>query len=62
MKRLGMFSGKIYDENEVSGMNECGECLTESQAEDSEYINKMKAENLAKCGGCHGCPMAEVML
>lgn len=62
MKRLGMFSGKIYEDHEVSGMNECGLCITDNQAEDSEYINKMKIENLAKCGGCFSCPVAETML
>ena len=28
MKRLGKFTGKIYEENEVKNMGECGVCIT----------------------------------
>lgn len=62
MKRLGLFSGRIYEEDEVKDMKECGMCITNEQAEDSNYIERIKDENLVKCGGCFGCPMAEIML
>jgi hypothetical protein len=62
MKRLGLFSGKIYEEDEVKGMNECGLCITDEQEHNTEFIEKTKVENLVKCGGCFGCPMASMML
>ncbi|WP_099467785.1 hypothetical protein [Konateibacter massiliensis] len=61
MKRLGMFSGKIYSEEDKT-MNECSLCITEKQANDNEYISKKKEENLSKCGGCFGCPMSNMMI
>lgn len=62
MKRLGMFSGKIYSEDEVNDMYECGFCITDQQASDDTFIEKTKEANLVKCGGCFGCPMAEILL
>lgn len=29
MKRLGKFSGKVYEESEVASMTECGVCITD---------------------------------
>ena len=34
MKRLGKFTGKIYEENEVKNIGECGICITDEQAEE----------------------------
>ena len=38
MKRFGSFSGRIYEDNEVDKMQECGVCITDEQANDSDYI------------------------
>ena len=62
MKRLGLFSGKIYNEDEVKTMNECGLCMTDEQAHNTEFIEKMRDENLDKCINCFGCLMANMML
>ena len=34
MKRLGKLTEKIYEENEVKNMGECGVCITDEQAEE----------------------------
>ena len=36
MKRLGKYSGRIYEENEVHTMKECGVCITDEEAKDAE--------------------------
>lgn len=32
MKRLGKYSGRIYEENEVHTMKECGVCITDERS------------------------------
>lgn len=56
MKRLGKFTGKIYEESEVKSMNECGICISDEQAKDEDYIQKMHLNNLLVCCGCFNCP------
>ena len=31
-KRLGKLTGKIYEENQIHDMKECGVCITDEQA------------------------------
>lgn len=51
MKRIGFFTGKIYDENhDVSKIGEC--CLMFS--EDSCSIDHKELKK--RCDGCHCCP------
>ena len=57
MKRLGKFSGNIYDRDEVSTMKECGIMITDEQAKDEEFIKQLHLKEIADCLRCPGCPM-----
>lgn len=57
MQRLGKLSGRIYEENEIHDMEECGICITEEQAKDKEWIKVHHAKDLVECEKCRGCPM-----
>lgn len=59
MKRLGKYSGQIYEEKEVSTMEECGVCITDEQANDEEWIKVHHVGDLVDCLGCGGCPMSQ---
>lgn len=61
MKKFGLFSGRIYEDNEV-GMQECGMCITDEQASDSDFIFELRTKHLASCMKCFGCPMAQQSL
>ena len=58
MKRLGRYSGKIYSEEEVAKMQECGLIITDEQSEDEKYILEKREENLKDCIGWFGCPIS----
>ena len=58
MKRLGKFSGQIYEESEVKDMTECGVCITDEQSNDEEFIQKHHLKDLLDCVTCFGCPKA----
>ena len=62
MKRFGSFSGRIYEDNEVDKMQACGVCITDEQANDSDYIFELRTKHLARCMKCFGCPMAQQSL
>lgn len=59
MKRLGMFSGKVYEESEVKNMNECGVCITDEEANDDNFITNHHMKDLMHCVNCFGCPRAK---
>ena len=59
MKRLGQFSGKIYSEEEAKGMEECGIILSDSEANNEEFISKHHVKDLQRCLTCIGCPLAQ---
>ena len=40
MKRLGKYSGKVYEEHEIQNMDECGTVITDEQAADKDFIKK----------------------
>lgn len=59
MKRLGKFTGTIY--NEDYDFSKCPECciiLTDSQANDSAFIEAKKLSNRSTCTFCMACPAA----
>ena len=60
MKRLGKFSGHIYEGNDINNMEECGVCITDEQASDENYIAQHHIDDLVDCVTCCGCPMARV--
>lgn len=60
MKRLGKFTGIIYDENyDFSQCPECCLCITDEQANDEKFVNDYRVKSLVTCIGCMGCPAAE---
>lgn len=61
MKRLGKFSGKIYEKSEVKDMLECGTVISDEQANDEEFIKKHHVKDLLDCAKCFGCPKATVV-
>lgn len=58
MKRLGKFTGRVYEENEVDNMEECGVCISDEQANDKDWISNHRLKDLADCVKCFGCPMS----
>ena len=59
MKRLGKYSGKIYKDDEIKTMEECGICITDEQAADQEFISTHHLRDLLECAGCIGCPLSQ---
>lgn len=57
--RLGKYSGKLYTEDEVKNMQECGVCISDEQANNEEWINERHLQDLKDCVICCGCPMAQ---
>lgn len=59
MKRLGKFTGKVYDENyDFSNCPECCVCISEEQFQDEKYIADHHVKDLLDCLKCMGCPAA----
>lgn len=58
MKRLGMYSGRIYNEDQVKDMEECGVMISDEQANDKEWIANQHSEHIGECSNCFGCPLA----
>lgn len=53
MKRLGMYTGKIYDEDyDRSKIKECCVLLSDEYAENEAYISLLKAKNALRCNAC----------
>lgn len=57
MKRMGKLSGKIYSDDEIKTMPECGIYLTDEQANEPEYIRSLHAVKSIDCELCRGCPL-----
>ena len=59
MKRLGKYSGRIYDEEyDTTKIKECCQIITDEQAEDKDWINERHLNHLKTCITCNGCPAA----
>ena len=58
MKRIGMYTGKIYSEDEVKNMQECGICISDSDAYDAEYVRRSYESEHENCIACMSCPAA----
>ncbi len=56
MKGLGMFSGRVYHDDE-SRLNakECCHVITDEQADDEAWIAKQHAIDIMECINCMGC-------
>ena len=56
-KRLGLYSGRIYDEVDDYSL-ECCKNITEEQSADDEWLADQRLVNSFKCMGCGGCPLS----
>ncbi len=61
MKRIGRFTGKIYDEKEVLRINECCDVISDAQANNSEWVKERHKEYMVKCSKCMSCIEAKKM-
>ena len=59
MKRLGKYSGKVYEEHEIQNMDECGTVITDEQAADKDFIKKHHMCDLVQCVSCFWCPTSK---
>lgn len=59
MKRLGKFSGKTYNEDEIENMNECSVMLSDSEVDNEDFIAERHLNDLKQCLLCIGCPLAQ---
>lgn len=55
MKSLGKITGRVYKDNEIHDMEECGTFITDEQENDKDWIEKKHKQDLAKCDKCRGC-------
>lgn len=58
MKHVGVFSGKIYSEEEKKNMKECGIPINDETAESDTLVKYIYETNKERCNGCGGCPMS----
>lgn len=62
MKRLGFYTGKIYDDTvDPSTIEECALALNykEPITDDGPYVVNKRAELKRRCEGCYGCPESQ---
>ena len=60
MKRLGLFTGKVYNDNcDLSIVKECCLLISDKQASDDAFIQREHAKYSKKCARCMGCPEAK---
>lgn len=60
MKRLGKFTGQIYDENyDFSNCPECCVCISDKKALDDKFIQEKHMNHLIDCLKCFGCPASK---
>lgn len=57
MKRLGIFSGKVYD-CDAEDIKECAILINDMDAADPEVVKIRHSRYKNKCAGCGGCPMS----
>jgi len=61
MKRLGKFTGKIYNESdfENGGIYECATLISDEQANDENFIQEHHLVDLTACLNCFNCPASQ---
>ena len=55
--RLGFYTGRVYKDDEISCMVECGQVIDEKTANNTELIEKLKIKNFSNCSRCIGMYM-----
>ena len=59
MKRLGMYSGKIYESDyDVNQIEECCLCISDEEANNKEWIANKHSEHVGECSNCFSCPLS----
>ena len=59
MKRIGIFSGKIYSQEDYDNddIHECCLVLTSEEEKYTEdQMTELHIKLMQKCDGCYGCP------
>lgn len=60
MKRLGKFTGKIYDDNyNFELCPECCVCISDDEAENDSFLSERHNKDLLECLNCMSCPAAK---
>lgn len=61
MKRLGIFTGRIYnqDDFEAGCIRECCRVITDEEAESIPVVMAVYAQEHLHCVGCFGCPESQ---
>ena len=59
MKRLGRFTGKVYDEKESLRIEECCDVISDAQANNKAWIASKHEKDFEKCKGCMACKEAK---
>ena len=54
MKKLGMFTGKVYEDNDISPQ-ECCLQISEEEASNEDRLRVLRTINSVKCRDCYGC-------
>lgn len=57
MKRIGIFSGKIYD-YDAKDIKECSVIINDTDAANPEVVKRKHDSYKNKCVGCGRCPMS----
>lgn len=55
--RLGKLSGKLYSDDDIKNMPECGVCISDAEAEDPDFLKNLHEMVSADCKTCRGCPL-----
>ena len=59
MKRLGMYSGKIYEmDYDTKRIEECCLAISDEQANNKAWIASQHKEHIGECSNCFGCPLS----
>ena len=56
MKRLGIFTGHVYTEDEAPLIKECCKVLNDREVESVALQNQLYLREHTNCKGCFGCP------
>lgn len=60
MKRLGKYTGKIYDDDYNFEMcPECCVCISDEDADNEDFVSERHSKDLIGCVSCMGSPAAK---
>ena len=55
--RLGFYTGKVYKDDEINHMVECGQVINEEIANNKDLLEKLQLKNFTNCSRCIGMYM-----